>query len=52
MKTLTKKRKIEIANAILEDTEFSDAFKRHRAAIRELIIKAIDAALLEAEKVE
>jgi hypothetical protein len=49
MKALTKKRKMEIIDAIIEDTEFADAFKRHRVAIRKMMLEAIDAALTEAD---
>jgi hypothetical protein len=52
VKQLTKKRKIEIADALINETEFADAFKRHRAAIRELIVKAIEIALSEADDKE
>ena len=52
MRELTKKRKTEIVNAIIEQTEFADAFKRHQGAIRKMMLEAIDVALAEAEITE
>jgi hypothetical protein len=48
MKRLTKKRKTEIANAIIANSNFADALMKYRPAVRKMLLAAIDKALAEA----
>lgn len=49
MKSLTKKRKLEIANAIIANSEFSYPSHKHNVrVVREMLLEAMDKALAEA----
>ena len=45
MKKITLKRKTEIANAIIANSNFADALVKYRPAVRKMLLEAIDAAL-------
>lgn len=48
MKKLTLKRKTEIANAIIENSDFAVGLKQYRTIVRKMLLEAIDKALVEA----
>jgi hypothetical protein len=47
MKSLTKKHKTEIANAIIANSNFADALVKYRPIVRKMLLECIDKALAE-----